>query len=86
MSLETKIDIVVKNLNQLNKLADNLKNINKRIDAIDKQIEKRVSVLESAESPMTVGKNVKNIMFLHIHLIQRLSCIFQPNFLVLPEN
>lgn len=29
MSLETKIDIVVKNLNQLNKLADNLKNINK---------------------------------------------------------
>ena len=40
----------------------NLKNINKRIDAIDKQIEKRVSVLESAESPMTVGKNVKNLM------------------------
>ena len=28
MSLETKIDIVVKNLNQLNKLADNLKGIN----------------------------------------------------------
>ena len=47
MSLETKIDIVVKNLNQLNKLADNLKGINasneklvKGLDQINEKLDR----------------------------------------------
>ena len=50
MSLETKIDIVVKNLNQLNKLADNLKGINKNTAEVAKglnKVQNRLSKLNS---------------------------------------
>ena len=40
MSIESRIDIVVKNLNQLNKLAANLQNINKTNEQLVKGLDK----------------------------------------------
>ena len=45
MSIESRIDIVVKNLNQLNKLADNLKNINKTNEKLVKGLDRIESQL-----------------------------------------
>jgi len=47
VSLETKIDIVVKNLNQLKKLADNLKGINKNTSEVAKGLNKVQNTLSS---------------------------------------
>ncbi len=63
MSLETKIDIVVKNLNQLNKLADNLKGINKNTSEVAKGLNKVQSNLNRINSTNLSGveKSLSNM-------------------------
>ncbi len=63
MSLETKIDIVVKNLNQLNKLADNLKGINKNTAEVAKGLNKVQSNLNRINSTSLSGveKSLSNM-------------------------
>ena len=63
MSLETKIDIVVKNLNQLNKLADNLKGINKNTSEVAKGLSKVQDSLNKINSANLSGveKSLSNM-------------------------
>ena len=63
MSLETKIDIVVKNLNQLNKLADNLKGINRNTSEVAKGLNKVQSSLNRINSTNLSGveKSLSNM-------------------------
>ena len=63
MSLETKIDIIVKNLNQLNKLADNLKGINKNTSEVVKGLNKVQSRLSSLNNTnlSSVEKSLGNM-------------------------
>jgi hypothetical protein len=63
VSLETKIDIVVKNLNQLNKLADNLKGINKNTSEVAKGLNKVQSNLNRINSTNLSGveKSLSNM-------------------------
>jgi len=63
VSLETKIDIVVKNLNQLNKLADNLKGINKNTSEVAKGLNKVQSSLNRINSTNLSGveKSLSNM-------------------------
>ena len=63
MSLETKIDIVVKNLNQLNKLADNLKGINRNTSEVAKglnKVQSRLSKLNNTNLS-SVEKSLGNM-------------------------
>ena len=72
MSIESRIDIVVKNLNQLNKLADNLKNINKTneklvkgLDRIESQLNKintnGVAFRKISKDARDASKEVNNL-------------------------
>jgi hypothetical protein len=63
VSLETKIDIVVKNLNQLNKLADNLKGINRNTSEVVKGLNKVQGSLNKISSTNLSGveKSLSNM-------------------------
>ena len=58
MSIESRIDIVVKNLNQLNKLADNLKNINKTNEKLVKGLDRIESQLNKINTNGVAFKKI----------------------------
>jgi len=58
VSIESRIDIVVKNLNQLNKLADNLKNINKTNEKLVKGLDRIESQLNKINTNGVAFKKI----------------------------
>ena len=64
MSIESRIDIVVKNLNKLNKLADNLKNINKTneklVEGLNRIEEKLGKINSSGNAFKKVTQDARN--------------------------